>query len=259
MKIGFVTFCTEDWVEILDNLVDSVLFFSKYEITVYSINFDYFNENDRVKVKRIDIPTLSMYEICKQKIYSSVDSEYDVGLILDTDMIVTPEIDNIFEDNLERVINSEYPLFARHPNDAFKNAKEVMLDHVRIFTNNLPKHRYVYASFLFSKKNKWFLSEVLNEMNSRGHILGEDEMIINCLLTKYQVDYDIGYNYLPNGTHNILNGYLNESTNIDDITLGYLKYDCPVKFYIFHGHEIKNVKHTKNYLINLKNDKFNRK
>ena len=41
MKIGFVTFCTENYTDIMDNLVESVLSFSKYNIIVYSINFEY--------------------------------------------------------------------------------------------------------------------------------------------------------------------------------------------------------------------------
>jgi len=55
MKIGFVTFATENWKGLLDNLVESVLLFSKYEITVNAINFDYHYDNARVISKRINL------------------------------------------------------------------------------------------------------------------------------------------------------------------------------------------------------------
>ena len=139
MKIGFVTFCTSNWVNILDNLIDSVLEFSKYDITVYSINFTYTHNNSRVKIKPIFIQNESYYEICKQKIFSTLDCDYDIGLILDSDMIVTDKIDNIFDENLDRITNSEFPLFSKHPNNAFESAKDVMRQHLDIFTSEKPR------------------------------------------------------------------------------------------------------------------------
>ena len=68
MNIGFITFSTENWKDILDNLVESVLLFSKYDITVNSINFDYKHSNPRVSVKRINLHNPTYCNICKQKI-----------------------------------------------------------------------------------------------------------------------------------------------------------------------------------------------
>lgn len=251
MRIGFTTFCTENYKEILGCLIESVIEFSKYEITVFSINFDYVHPNDRVKSKRIDLINTDYYNVCKTKIISCLQSEYDVGLILDTDMIVTKEIDNIFDENVDRILDSKFPLFAKHPHNPFTHPYTKST--VKEFTEHEPKMKYVYASFLFSKNNLWFLEEVLDEMNKR-HIMGEDEIIINSLLTKYQVDYDIGYNYLPNGTENLLNDYLNDTVS-EELRITYLSYDCPVKFYIFHGHNCKNPEIMRSWINLIKNKK----
>jgi len=258
MKKGFVTFCTSNWVSILDNLVESVLEFSKYDITVYSINFIYKSNNDRVKIKPIQINNESYYEICKQKIFSTIDCDYDIGLILDTDMIVTEKIDNIFEENLDKIINSDFPLFSKHPHNAFESARDVMMQHVNIFTSELPRMSYVYASYLFSNKNKWFFKEVFDEMNKRDYILGNDEMIINCLLTKYKVDYDIGYNYLPNGFSETIDAYISNKLTDDEINDKYINYNIPVKIYTFHSHQIKDSVYTKEIINKIKNVKTNR-
>lgn len=248
MNIGFTTFCTENYKEIMDCLVESILEFSKYGITIFSINFDYVHNNDRVIVKRIDLPNLDYYTICKVKIIASLESGYDIGLILDSDMIATNKIDEIFDENYDKIINSEYPLFAKHPHNPFTNPNHHAINTIKHFTDKTPKMKYVYASFLFSNKNKWFLEEVLNTMN-QTFVIGEDEIIINALLAKYEVDYDIGYNYLPNGYDAYVNDYLTNTTS-SLLFNEYLQYDCPVKYYLFHGHNCKDPVKMKEY-INL--------
>ena len=60
MKIGFVTFCTISHVEMLKNLIKSVVTFSKHEILVYCINLDYECEFEQVKIKKLKTPNLKM-------------------------------------------------------------------------------------------------------------------------------------------------------------------------------------------------------
>jgi hypothetical protein len=235
----------------MDCLVKSVLEFSKYEITVFSINFDYEYSNPKVKSVRIDLGSSSYYDICKVKIISSLQCDYDIGLILDSDMIVTDKIDDIFEENYERIINSEFPLFAKHPHDPFTNPNHHAINSIKQFTDKTPKMKYVFASYLFSNKNKWFLQEVLNVMDT-CYTPGEDELIINALLVKYEVDYDIGYNYLPNGLDENIYDYLN-GTISNGIKETYLDHGCPVKFYIFHGHNCKHPNRMNEYIDLIKN------
>jgi hypothetical protein len=249
MKIGFVTFCTENYIGIMDNLVESVITFSKYDIIIYSINFDYKNDSSRVTVKRVDLDAMTYFNICKMKIFASIDCGLDAGLILDGDMIVTNQIDNIFDDNLERVLNSNFPLFAKHPHNPF-----VRIDYsniVKRYTSKNPKMKWVYASYLFSKRNIWFLERVYNEMKSINHQIGEDELIINSLLTEYEVNYDIGYNYLPNGLDEMINIFFGRVKDTVENN-PYLQHDCPVKFYMFHGHKCKDVVEGKKLIEEIK-------
>lgn len=168
----------------------------------------------------------------------------------DCDMIVTPLIDNIFDENIDKVLKSDYPLFAKHPHNPFN--KKSTLNLIKTFTNKKPKMNYVFASFLYSKNNIWFLKEVYDEMNRIGNIIGEDEIVINSLLTKYEVDYDIGYNYLPNGNDNMIGIYFNEVENNISVNT-YLANNCDLRFYIFHSHKIKNSHYTKDLINKLKN------
>jgi hypothetical protein len=249
MKIGFVTFCTEDYTGIMDNLVESVITFSKYNITVYSINFDYKHESSRVDVKRIDLDNITYFNICKIKIFASIDCGLDVGLILDSDMIVTNQIDGIFDDNMEKVTNSEFPLFAKHPHNPFmRNDYSNM---VKRYTSKTPKMKWVYASYMFSKKNVWFLEKVYNEMVDINNQIGEDELIINSLLTEYEVNYDIEYNYLPNGLNDMIDIFFGRVENTVENN-PYLQHDCPVKFYMFHGHKCKDVIKGKKLIEEIK-------
>jgi hypothetical protein len=250
MKIGFVTFCTKDYTYIINNLIESVLSFSKYNIIVYSINFDYVHESNRVTVKRVNLENENYFNICKMKIFSTIDSDLDVGLILDGDMIVTNYIDEIFDENLNKVIDSEFPLFAKHPHNPFDNSG--FMDIIKKYTNKSPKMKWVYASYLFSKKNIWFLEKVYNEMNVINHQIGEDELIINAFLTEYEVDYDIGYNYLPNGMNDMIDIFFNRVENTVE-TNDYLKHDCPVKFFMFHGHLCKDINEGKKLINQIKN------
>jgi hypothetical protein len=63
-----------------------------------------------------------------------------------------------------------------------------------------------------------------------------EEAIINALLTKYECDYDIGYNYFPNCFENIVDYYFDENyvEGKNELYETYIKFNCPVKFYLFH-------------------------
>jgi len=237
MKKGFVTFCTENYLCVLNNLLDSVLLFSKYDITVYTINFCYDFKSNRIKTKRIDLQEPNFFNICKVKILSAVDSDLDVGLCVDSDMIFTKDIDHIFEENLQKVIDSNFPLFGRHPHKPL-STNQLWLETIKQYTNK-PNENWVYATFLFSNKNKWFLGEVLSEMNKKKTQIGEDELIINGLLSKYNFKNDIGYNFFPNALDEMFDIYFGLKED-NEINNPYTNYGCPIKFFAFHGHLLKN-------------------
>ena len=122
---------------------------------------------------------------------------------------------------------------------------------VKKYTNKIPKMKWVYASYLFSKKNVWFLEQVYEIMKPIIHQTGEDELIINSLLTHYEVDYDIGYNYLPNGLDDMFDIFFGKVENTKENNM-YLQHDCPVKFFLFHGHQCKNIESGKKIIQRIK-------
>ena len=252
-KIGFTAFCTANFSKITDNLVRSILAFSKHEITIYSINFDYVFNDCRVKTKRVNIDNLNIFKIFRTKIYAAVDSEYDVGLMLDGDMVATKEVDRIFDENMDRILQSKYPLFAKHPHNPF-TIPDIM-KRVRLYTDKEPKMPYVFATCLFSKENKWFLKDVYDKM-IESEMGNNDNDVVCALLTRDEVDYDIGYNYLPNGTEGLIDCYLNNSQeNCEELNKTYLDNGCPVKFYFFHGHKCKDSKYMESVIERIKDKK----
>lgn len=247
-NFGFIIFLTSQWIPLILNLVKSVLTFSKYNIEIYCINFNYNFNNDRIKCINLNIDDVDFFNICKCKLIASVNTNFDIALILDGDMIVTNNIDNIFIENKERVIESKYPLFAKHPHNHFHS-----FNHLNLFTNKQPKMKWVYANYIFCKSHIYFLKEALDIMNKvpkNLHNVLSDESILNALLVKYEVDYDLGYNYFPNGLKHIVEYYLfgKNKDGERDILETYINNDTPIKMYAFHGHLIKDVNYG-NYII----------
>lgn len=257
---GFNTFVTKNWLSLAETLVESILTFSEYPITINCINFEHDFNSDRVKSRTINIHNINFYSICMTKWQSLLNNPYDICAILDSDMIVTKEIDELFKNNEMKIKQSKFPLLAKHPHNPFENTihKNKLQNLCNTFSSNKPKMKWVYACGLTAPHHKWFISELVNNLKS-FHEHGkttylEDEGMLNALLTKYQADEDLGYNHIPNFT--LHNAYINNSINDVELYETYLKNHCPVKFYILHGcknpalaHEIlqkiknKNITH----------------
>ena len=255
MYKGFVIFLTENWKEIIYNLINSVLEFSVYDIEVNCINFTHNFNNSRIKTKTITMENCDFFNITKCKLISTINSNFDIGLILDGDMLVTPEIDNIFKDNEIRIQNYKCPLFAKHPHNPFNQYMHI----ISKIISKSPKMNWVYSNYLFTKQQKWFFQEAIDYMNSVAYCTHylylpvPEESVLNALLIKYDIDYDLMYNYFPNGLDEVINYYLNNNPEGEKhIKECYLDYNCPVKFYAFHGHKIKDVEYTKKIFERLK-------
>ena len=65
MKKGFIIFLTENWLPIINNLLTSVLVFSKYDVEVNCINFYHDFKNDRVISKTIILNNVNFFNITK--------------------------------------------------------------------------------------------------------------------------------------------------------------------------------------------------
>lgn len=261
MKKGFVIFTDLNYLPIVENLIDSVLSFSRYDIEVNCINFLKQFDNPRITSIRIDEPNPHFFNITKCKILATLNSTFDCGLLLDGDMIVTKEIDQIFDDNEEKITTAKFPLFCKHPHNPFDRYKHIF----QRLTNKVPKMKYVYSVYLFLNTHKWFFEETLNIMNNilsrNEHSLYypiPEESILNAQLCNYEVDYDMGYCYHVNGYPECFEYYLSGVENElgrkgkEHIKNIYLNYDCPVKIYAFHGHTVKDIEVGKMVLKRLK-------
>lgn len=253
---GFVIFCNKSYLPIIINLINSVLEFSKYNIELFCINFHCNINNLRVKTNRISIPKENFYNITKCKIIASIQTSFDYALLLDGDMIVTKDIDNIFDDNEEKIQKVNYPLFCKHPHNPYERWKHI----INRITNKTPVMKWVYSVYLFTKKHKWFFKETLDIMNkitynNEEHLYATvpEEGIMNGLLAKYEINDDMGYCYHVNGFKDVVNYYLNgDEKGKNHIEDTYLKYNCPVKLYAFHGHDIKNIEYGKQVIQMIK-------
>lgn len=261
MRKGFLIFTDLKYFPIVENLIESVLLFSKYDIELNCINFLKEYDNVRIKSKKIDMPNAHFFNITRCKIIATINSDFDYGLLLDGDMIVTKEIDNIFDDNEEKILNVKCPLFCKHPHNPFERYKHIF----EKLTNKKPKMKYVYSVYLFLKSQRWFFEETLEIMNK---ILSEnmynyfypipEESVLNSQLCNYEVDYDMGYCYHINGYHECFEYYLNPNSEegkkgFKHINETYIKYECPVKIYAFHGHKIKDINIGKNLINKIRN------
>lgn len=261
MRKGFVVFCTKNWLPIINNLINSILIFSVYEIEVNCINFNHDFKNNRIISRTLNIKNCNFFNITKCKIMATLESKFDIGLLVDGDMIVTDKIDDIFEDNLERITKLKFPLFTKHPHNPHEKHKRI----TNRVSKKEPKMKWVYSVYLFTQNQKWFFQEILDIMNKISNKKEElyympvpEEGIINALLSEYEIDYDMGYNYCPNGYPHVIDYYLDGKNedgrkHIEDC---YLSYDCPVKFYAFHGHNVKNVSYIKGVIERMKKVKL---
>jgi hypothetical protein len=255
MYKGYVIFFTESWIDIVNNLLETLILFSVYDIEVNCINFKHDFKNDRIRSNTIIVNPCDFYNITTCKLISTINSNFDIGLILDGDMIVTHDIDKIFEDNEERIKKLNFPLFAKHPHNPYNQWKHITSK----VTDAKPKMKWVYSNYLFTKEHKWFFEEALDYMinvpiyQRQSYYPVPEESVLNALLAKYNVDYDLGYNYFPNGFDYVIDYYLNDNQEgKEHIKNCYLDNDCQVKIYAFHGHHIKNVGFVKQIIEKMK-------
>ena len=240
MNEGYVTFVNnnKNYIELTNILIESVLLFSTRHIEVFSINFDYIHSSPKVLSKRITLPEETFETICYSKLYSSFNSSFDNGIQLDSDFIITKNMDLLFED-CKKI--TQTPLGSLHPSDP-NNQSEIM-DFLGVKEKTQP---YVHATYLFSNNCKPFLEEcyLLSKEFMSKNIKPQnfDETILNVMLWKYNANnfvttYDPYYDLFINRSeeNKILHGYGN----------------IPVNFYSCHGE--KNPELAKIILKNLIN------
>lgn len=182
MKKGFVTFINNSpvYLALHEVLIDSILTFTDLEVEVLGINFSYKHENKRVISKRLDLTTENYDTICYAKIYASSISDFDLGIQLDADMILTPETVSLFD---EIDIDQQYIIGSKHPQDP--NNQQDLMQYLGVLEKSQP---YIHATYLFSKNSKAFLQECydlsLELLSKNFRPYNVDETVLNCMLWK---------------------------------------------------------------------------
>jgi len=183
MNKGYVTFVNnnEKYLKLLEILIESVLLFSSQNIEVFSINFDYIHSSNRVLNRRINMMNETIDTIYFSKLYSSFNSCFEYGIQLDSDFIITKNMDKLFDD--ARLVG-ELPLGSIHPCDP--NDQTMLMHLLNVGVKTQP---YVHATYLFSDKSKVFLEECykLSQLliQKNIHLPNYDETLLNVMLWKY--------------------------------------------------------------------------
>lgn len=212
IKKGYVTFVNNNkkYIRLTDILIESILLFSKYEVEIFSINFDYKykEENDKIIYRKIICDDESSFEsIAYNKFISIYDSFFDYGIFVDSDCIITPNTDILFE-YIDKLI--DVPLAPYHPSQYINEGIKYIMRVLDIKKDTQP---YVHnATFLFSNSCKKFFKECHDVsqylLKNKIRPINADETIMNVMLWKYEktnsyIDcYDPYYKYFTKEVDN---------------------------------------------------------
>lgn len=243
---GYITYVDDNpkYLKLLDILIESILSFSDNHVEVFSINFNFNHSSDRVHSRRVNLKNKNFFSITNVKPYAACNSMFDLGILLDSDVIITDRTDSLFDEFNERDLL--FPIAPLHPEDVF--VEQVIFD---IFGIKKRTQHYVHAdTFIYSNNSKPFLEKWYDSGNmliQKGITPSVvDETIFNALLWKYErvntfTDiYDPYYKCFIDFTEeNLLNhGYKNPST---------------VRNIICHG--CKDIEKARTIYANLLNSK----
>lgn len=172
------------YLKLLEVLINSILDFTDKPIEVFCINFDFKHPNSRVITTRNNVSIESYETLCYQKIYAALNCKFENTLMIDSDMIVTPEVNKLFDEfhNVDK-----FPLAAQHLL-SYPKLKELRPT-MNILNVKEPTMPYVQAHYLYNNSCKDFLEECwktsLEFQQKNFKSVVHDESIINVLLWKY--------------------------------------------------------------------------
>lgn len=192
MKRAFITFADDKFNDLSNVLFESINSFSKYELKIY--------RPSDFKIKYEPEKWLQGY-IYIYKVLSCIDAldEFDEVVWLDSDCIVTYNIDKIWDNEID-----DYPLLPKHrfynfmvwPHQKIDNTDPNFLKEAkeRISVSNCFDDLYLQACcLLFNKNCLNFLNEVLSYFNDYEDIYPYgDETIINCIIWKNRYKKNLG-------------------------------------------------------------------
>jgi hypothetical protein len=230
-KEAFVTFINprQNYIELLDVLLDSVHLFSTRPVIIFSIDFDLIinhTRHPRVTVERISQKDCGP-TIYGCKLLSIVSSEVNYGVQLETDSVVNYNIDLLFD--MLHLWPFALPLAPKHPDDP-NNYRYYMEDY-KVKYRTTP---YMHGTFVWTYRAYPFIRRVLKLMQ-RGSFTNAncDETAMNVMLWKAKANYTL-CKYDPYGP--IYIEKYEQSQSAPDC----LPY-CDGVYLIFHGQKESSV------------------
>jgi hypothetical protein len=205
MKKTYITFSygyeNDELTKILKKSINE---FSEYELKIYTpADFSYDYEYDNPQFWKSGYGFIMKIHSCLKSL-----TEYDEVVWLDTDIVATEKIDNIWEYQTEL---EDYPLlpksrFANYKNNPTKQDPNLLLTHIKglcdyFDVKNYDVNELVYlqaCAMLFDKKSITFFETVLEYFSNfdSQRLPNGDESIINGLLWKHKKNKNLGNIFL---------------------------------------------------------------
>jgi hypothetical protein len=253
-SIGIVTFTNKKYIDICEQLVNSVLYFTNLPITVFCVDCEMHVSSERVNLVNISNEhndEKNWFNSLASKPYVCSQTPYDITFYLDSDIIVTKLFQAWVESNIEKISKLETLFCAAHPHKPSTNeapTKYYINQFFNLFNvKEIPG--YIFASaFAFNKKliphfeNIYKKIDVLIKNNI--FLPTGDECVMNLYFYKKNMMFDCGYDFMPNPTEGLFEAYIDgglekSSKYIKD----YKNWGREVKPVLFHGN--KNVEYAK--------------
>lgn len=234
LKEAFVTFTNfqQNYIELLDVLLDSVHLFSTRPIIVFSVDFDLIinmTRHPRVYAKRISQKDCGP-TIFACKLLAMILSQVNYGVQLEIDSVVNYNIDLLFD--MLHVWPYDLPLAPKHPHDP-KNYGFYMEQ----YSVKYPSTPYMHGTFVWTYRAYPFIRRVLKLMQ-RGAFMDAncDETAMNILLWKAKANH-ILCKYDPYGPQ-----YIEKYEK--SLKAPLCIPECDGVYLIFHGQKESSISKT---------------
>lgn len=137
MTPGIITYTTENYYDLCLQLIDSVLKFSSYPITLYTVGFDVNHPDKRVTTIEIqEEKTFTNWQTkCFYKHLICSLTPYDITIYLDTDIIITPDFEPFFSKLYDKIFTRETLLGVAHPHSPSTNIEFPVRPYINDFFN----------------------------------------------------------------------------------------------------------------------------
>lgn len=263
MTTGIITYTTKNYYDLSLQLVESILEFSTYPVTVYTIGFNEPAQNDRVTIIPIEEETIftNWQTKCFYKHLVCSLTPYDVTIYLDTDIIVTPDFQIYFNEKNDFILKSKTLLGVAHPHSPSTNTNFPVRPYINQFFNlfNVDEiSGYLLASLYAYNKN--FIHH-FKAMFEKDRFLAEkniipiagDEMVLNLYLHKKNLlkGTDCGYDISPNFSEGFFESFIDGTwKTCTKYIKDYKNYNREVLPILFHGN--KDVEYAKNMINKIK-------